>query len=39
MGAAGMPLIDIYVDLNGQPGLGTVTLLPGRNLTAAPSDA
>ncbi len=33
------PLIDIYVDLNGQPNVGTLTLLPGRGASARPSDA
>src|SRR5262249_12585985 len=33
------PLIDIYVDLNGQPNVGTVTLLPGRGASVAPADA
>jgi hypothetical protein len=33
------PLIDIYVDLNGQPGVGTLPFLPGRGVSAASSDA
>jgi hypothetical protein len=33
------PLIDVYVDLNGQPNVGTLSLLPGRVLTAASRDA
>jgi len=33
------PLIDIYVDLNGQPYVGTPVLLAGRGLSAAPADA
>lgn len=33
------PLIDIYVDLNGQPNVGTLSFLPGRRVIAAPSDA
>jgi len=31
--------IDIYVDLNGQPNVGTPTFLPGRPYAPAPSDA
>jgi hypothetical protein len=33
------PLVDIYVDLNGQPNVGTVALLPGRGAVASASDA
>jgi hypothetical protein len=33
------PVIDIYVDLNGQPNVGTVSLMPGRGTNAAASNA
>ena len=33
------PLIDVYVDLNGQPNVGTLSLLPGRGATAGAVDA
>ena len=41
LGASGTPgpMIDIYVDLNNQPGVGTQALLPGRGLVASPADA
>ena len=33
------PLIDVYVDLNGQPNVGTLSLLPGRGASAGAIDA
>lgn len=33
------PLIDIYIDLNHQPNVGTPVLLPGRGLSIEPADA
>jgi len=31
--------VDIYVDLNGQPNVGTPTMLPGREFSTSPIDA
>jgi hypothetical protein len=33
------PLIDLYVDLNGQPNVGTTSFLPGRGAFTPPADA
>ena len=33
------PLIDVYIDLNHQPNIGTLPLLPGRKLNASVDDA
>lgn len=37
--ASASPTVDIYVDLNGQPNVGTTAFLTGRPLAAAPKDA
>jgi len=39
LGAAGLPLLDIYMDQNRTPEAGTALLLPGRVLNASSADA